>query len=75
MQPHNSTTTTTTTAGSAHVLTHDAVDDRGLLGNEDVLAVALVQDTCGRDEEDRIRTTPRFGDSHFATKCNKRNKP
>lgn len=27
------------------VLTHDAADDRGLLGNENVLTVALVQYT------------------------------
>lgn len=35
------------------MLTHDAVDDRGLLGNEDVLTVALVQYTWGTDTEMR----------------------
>lgn len=34
----------------SQVLTHDATDDRGLLGNENVFTVALVQYTWWRED-------------------------
>lgn len=37
-----------------YFLTHDAADDRGLLGNENVLTIAFVENTWWR-EDSRIR--------------------